>query len=401
MAAQREVYDGEAVPGEVLYGVCAVPVEEGEAVLEVEPLDPAAVPLQLVHVYPAVVVGVVREPATLEVAECSNHRGAEVVAIPMGLCTVVLVDIQRGPRERLRVGWQAVSQPETHDLEYLAVRPGGLRQVDVSHPIAQEAESIGPHPLQTLLHDVDPVRIPRKPPEAEDLCQVLVGDDAVGGFPPLKDLLGLPLSDEAVGAHDDALATAFLHDEVLVVQAIFLCQLLPIPLHHSPVDVGELRFVLDLGDVERLLPQGPLHLDVPPLNVPAPVNWPRALLQCLADRLGRGVLLVADVRLRARSLRVRSIGQPRLLLEARHKLKGLVPVAGETLALRVGPEHVLGLRPLRLHADLQLLPLLRLHRRRSLRLREACVVDLPRLSLGRRLDRRSLRAGSCRLGGGL
>mmetsp|Transcript_79925 Transcript_79925/g.247993 ORF Transcript_79925/g.247993 Transcript_79925/m.247993 type:complete len:559 (+) Transcript_79925:202-1878(+) len=360
---RREEDDAVPLALKVVHRMRAVPVEHAEAVAQLH-LD-LAVLRHVLQLGRLVVLRPVGQLPAREVAEGLNHGGAEVVLVPVQRRRVVAVQVERGPAKLAHLGRQALPQPLHDDPRDRRVHEGRGRDVDVADAVDEKAQGIAKDPALALPHDVGPVAVAREGPLMKRLLHLLVCDPAALRRGRGQALAGLALRHQAVRAHERGLARALADREVLVAQAQVLGELAAVPPVDDQVHLRERALVRDLGHVDGLLADRSVHPDEAAFPVPAPIGREAAELQCFAHRARLGVVLVADVALRARRLGVRPVGDPRLLAPAGHHDVGLVPVAGVASA---GNDdlHVLRLGPILRHADLQCLPLLRGHRRGGL-----------------------------------
>mmetsp|Transcript_69007 Transcript_69007/g.195617 ORF Transcript_69007/g.195617 Transcript_69007/m.195617 type:complete len:238 (-) Transcript_69007:19-732(-) len=148
--------------------------------------------------------------------------------------------------------------------------------------------------------------------------------------------------------HQGRLAPQGASFEVFQVEAELLRKLLAVPAVDGLVHRGGRGVVGQHRYVDGLVAQRAQHPDVSPLDVPAPVHWPRAQLEALPNRLPLAVVLVAHVALGARGLSVRAVADLGLRAPPGDELVRLVPVGALAAVPHEGRSvvgHVVWLRP--------------------------------------------------------
>mmetsp|Transcript_26128 Transcript_26128/g.56657 ORF Transcript_26128/g.56657 Transcript_26128/m.56657 type:complete len:312 (+) Transcript_26128:1182-2117(+) len=276
----------------------------------------------------------------------------------MLLGSVVAIQVDGCPAEHLHFRWNAIVEVFVQASDDFRVRLGRGCQVDVSNAVPQEAQGITPHPLLIFRSHIYSVAILSEGPFAKDRKYFLASDLALCLFCFFQDAACLTLCKKPMSSHDETFAsTAAL--QILDRELVSLRQLPQVPPPNRFVDIGGLVFVRDLGTVQRLVTDGTMHLDETTLVVPAPICWPAAKFESLANSLCLAVLLVPDVALRSRSLGMRPVGDLGLGHPSGCDFVGLITVASVTTLVRIG--HVRWSWPLLVHALLLLFPLFHGH----------------------------------------
>mmetsp|Transcript_25584 Transcript_25584/g.59421 ORF Transcript_25584/g.59421 Transcript_25584/m.59421 type:complete len:217 (-) Transcript_25584:425-1075(-) len=211
---------------------------------------------------------------------------------------IVTVEVDGSPLEACRFLWQPFAQKLVQHLTNSLVLSGWLGHVNIASTIAEQAHSVRLHPFRILRHDIHSRDVAGKCPCPKHVLDFGVFNASFLPLDVLKDSLGTAIGHQSVRSHLNCFKRSFLQLEVCDLQIASFGQLTDKPSHDRQIYSCELRIVLNLSAVDRLVSNVPTdHLDKPMLVVVAPIDRKASQCQRLTDCLGLAVLLIPQVAL--------------------------------------------------------------------------------------------------------